>query len=405
MIAIIERAKNYSDRKAIYSFGKYFTYDELVNSATYFAKRLTEKKNDLLEERVAFLMKPGFNYVMIQWAIWQAGGVAVPLDNHAPIELLQYIIQDTKPLILVIDKDHEGMISALQAYHPCSIVIIDAEQAYYSNQIFEENNIEQSRMALISYNPDHTNSPKGVVMTHANIFVQISTLVKSWEWKKNDYSLCILPISQNERILEFMCCSLWVGACFEFVLKLNETNIFKIFGEGKVTLTMADSIIYSKLIRFWNEIPYKERLLIQEKMERQRVMVNSSTSMSVFELHKWEKICGHILIECYGKAEAGMIFSNPLKGNRIPGYVGKPLTKVQVRIADENDQLLRIGSPGEIQIKGPSVFKKYWNKVQETKDAFTKDGWFRTRDIGIIENDSFKILERDNAIINSLEGK
>ncbi len=404
MIPIIEQAKNHFNRIAIYSSGKSYTYEQLIESSGYYAKKLLNNKDDLREERVAFMVKPGFNYVMVQWGIWQAGGVAVPLDINSPIELLQNIINETKPLTLVIDKDFAEMVQSLLENHQCKVITIDTEQTYYSNQTYSDLNIDLDRMALILYKSDNIKLTKGVVITHANIYAQINSLVKSLEWKKNDYTLSLLPLHQIQGIIDVVCCSLWVGACCEFLFKFNEANIFQTFGEGKVTLFMADSNIYNRLIKFWNEIPYREKLLIQEKMEHQRLMVNTSTLMSVSMLHKWKKISGQTLIERYGMTETGMVFSNPLKGKRNPGYVGKPLPKVQVRIADENNKSIGIGSLGEIQVKGPNVFKMYWNKEQETKDAFTKDGWFRTGDIGIIENDNFKLLGKDNADIITLEG-
>ena len=79
MIPIIEKARSYYNRKAIYSSGNYFTYEQLVNSSEFFANSLLIGAEDLNESRVVFITKPGFNYVMTQWAIWLAGGVAVPV--------------------------------------------------------------------------------------------------------------------------------------------------------------------------------------------------------------------------------------------------------------------------------------------------------------------------------------
>ena len=72
MIPIIEQAKNHFNRIAIYSSGKSYTYEQLIESSGYYAKKLLNNKDDLREERVAFMVKPGFNYVMVQWGIWQA---------------------------------------------------------------------------------------------------------------------------------------------------------------------------------------------------------------------------------------------------------------------------------------------------------------------------------------------
>jgi malonyl-CoA/methylmalonyl-CoA synthetase len=88
-------------------------------------------------------------------------------------------------------------------------------------------------------------------------------------------------------------------------------------------------------------------------------------------------------------SEAGIITSNPLDGLRRGGTVGKPLRDVQVRIADAEDRSLAHGEVGGVQIRGPSVFKGYWNLPEKTLEEFTVDGWFRTGDMGCIDSDGY----------------
>ena len=256
--------------------------------------------------------------------------------------------------------------------------------------------INVNRMAMILYTSGTTSLPKGVVTTHANIVAQVTTLVKAWEWTMTDYTLCVLPLNHIHGIVNVVCCALWSGACCEFLPKFDAEKVYNIFLEGKLTLFMAVPTIYYKLISQWEIMPSREKSLLQEKMENQRLMVCGSAALPVTILNKWRKISGHTLLERYGMTEIGMALSNRLKGRRFPGYVGKPLANVQVRITDEENKNLPIGLSGEIQVKGPLVFKKYWNRDKETKESFTEDGWFKTGDIGIIENNNFKILGRNS---------
>ncbi|MFT5763057.1 MAG: malonyl-CoA/methylmalonyl-CoA synthetase, partial [Saprospiraceae bacterium] len=82
-----------------------------------------------------------------------------------------------------------------------------------------------------------------------------------------------------------------------------------------------------------------------------------------------------------------------------PGYIGQALAEVTIRLTDENDQLIAEGTAGEIQVKGPNVFKEYWNKPEATAETFTADGWFKTGDIAIFEKGSYKILGRNSVDI------
>jgi malonyl-CoA/methylmalonyl-CoA synthetase len=93
--------------------------------------------------------------------------------------------------------------------------------------------------------------------------------------------------------------------------------------------------------------------------------------------------------------EIGMALSNPLHGERTPGCVGSPLPGVDVRLVDEAGAVIAGDTPGEIEVRGPSVFREYWGKPDATAAAF-RGGWFRTGDIAVVENGSYRILGRQN---------
>jgi malonyl-CoA/methylmalonyl-CoA synthetase len=93
--------------------------------------------------------------------------------------------------------------------------------------------------------------------------------------------------------------------------------------------------------------------------------------------------------------EIGMALSNPLHGERVPGSVGKPLPRVEVQLVGENGACVPPGTPGEIEVRGPSVFAEYWGQPDVTREAF-RDGWFRTGDTAVVENGTYRILGRTN---------
>ena len=114
-------------------------------------------------------------------------------------------------------------------------------------------------------------------------------------------------------------------------------------------------------------------------------MMSGSAALPVRTLERWREITGHTLHERYGMTELGMVLSNPLHGERRPGFVGAPLPGVDVRLVD-----------GEIEVRGPGVFLEYWRRPDETRDAF-RDGWFRTGDVARIDNGedgAYKLLGR-----------
>src|SRR5438876_10228385 len=96
--------------------------------------------------------------------------------------------------------------------------------------------------------------------------------------------------------------------------------------------------------------------------------------------------------------EIGMALSNPLRGERRPGFVGTPLPGVEVRLVDERGAPLVAGTPGELQVRGPTVFLEYWQRPDATAAAF-QDGWFRTGDVAQLEGGSYRILGRSSVDI------
>lgn len=125
-------------------------------------------------------------------------------------------------------------------------------------------------------------------------------------------------------------------------------------------------------------------------------MVCGSAALPVSVMEKWEKISSHVLLERYGMTEIGMGLSNPYHGKRMAGHVGLPLPGVQVRLVDDSGNVIPNDQPGEIQIKGDNVFKEYWQREKATQEAFTEDGWFKTGDVAVLDEGSFKILGRSS---------
>jgi malonyl-CoA/methylmalonyl-CoA synthetase len=120
-----------------------------------------------------------------------------------------------------------------------------------------------------------------------------------------------------------------------------------------------------------------------------RLMVCGSAALPVSVLEQWRALTGHTLLERYGMTETGMILSNPLHGERRAGFVGVPLPGVEVKL---------VGDPGEIWVRGPGVFREYWNRPDATAAAFA-DGWFKTGDIAVFENGMYRMLGRSSVDI------
>lgn len=394
MQALLSRAELFRERIAILSEGSRYTYSQLIDQSAMVAAHLLEGQRDLHESRIAFLIDPSFAYTAVQWGIWQAGGIAVPLCVLHPLDSIRYVLQDAEIGQVVVSQAHLAFLSPV--LDELGIRVLEYESLDATIQIADAAPIEENRKAMILYTSGTTSSPKGVVTTHGTIRFQIKSLVDVWGWSEDDHILNILPLHHVHGIINVMSCALWSGACCEFLPKFDVQQVWDIFRTERLSLFMAVPTIYYKLIQYWQSQPVAVQQAMSASCQSFRLMVSGSAALPVPVLEQWEQISGQRLLERYGMTEVGMALSNPYQAERRPGHVGQPLPGVQIRLADSFDQELASGEQGEIQIKGPNVFLEYWNKPDATQSSFTADGWFRSGDIAVVSDGYYQILGRSS---------
>ena len=391
-LPLVARAELHRGRTAVIDSAATYSYAELFDASSKVASALLASRADLNEERIAFLVTPGFPWVALQWGIWRAGGIAVPLPQNTPAAELSYYVEDTQAAALIHDEAAEPVVAELASQHAISAL---SYTKLLNSNATSLPDIGAERRAMILYTSGTTSRPKGVVTTHANIAAQITTLVGAWEWMPDDRILLCLPLHHVHGIINVVSCALWSGAVCEMLPRFDADAVWKRIGSGALTLFMAVPTIYVKLIAAWEGYPAERRAALSAAASRLRLMVSGSAALPVSTLERWREITGHTLLERYGMTEIGMALSNPYRGQRVPGSVGVPLPGVQVQLVDDCGQPAPPGTPAEIEVRGPSVFKEYWRRPDATRDAF-RNGWFRTGDTAVVENGVYRILGRTN---------
>ncbi|HYF92511.1 MAG TPA: acyl-CoA synthetase [Symbiobacteriaceae bacterium] len=397
-MTLFARAAQHAGSVALTAPEGRFRYSDLLTASGTVAGRLLGRAPDLAEARVAMLISPGFAYVAVQWGIWRAGGVAVPLAvSHPPAEL-EYVLSDTEASAVIVD---EAMADRVRpAAERLGIkLLLTSEVLAPGDGARELPSLTKERRAMILYTSGTTSRPKGVVTTHGNIEAQVTTLVQAWGWQASDVIVLILPLHHVHGIINVLTCALWSGAHCIVRTRFDAEETWDLISGGDLTLFMAVPTIYSRLIAAWDAAAPECRAVMSAGCRKLRLMVSGSAALPVSALERWREISGHVLLERYGMTEIGMALSNPLGGPRRPGFVGAPLPGVQVRLVDEEGRPVEApGVPGEIEVAGPSVFREYWRRPEATEAAF-RDGWFRTGDIAVVEDGAYRILGRSSVDI------
>ena len=407
-IELVDRAENQREKTAVLSTEGAYTYGRLLDHSEEVARGLLaaagQGQPDLAAARVAFLTPRSYSYVAVQWGIWRAGGIAIPLCEFHPPPELAYVLEDSGASFVIAHPEYEETLRplardrGLRFFLTTELFGADAGARERAGKIPALPHISGPRRAMIVYTSGTTSRPKGVVTTHDNISAQIRALVTAWEWRETDHILHVLPLHHVHGIVNVLCCPLWVGATCEMLPKFDVHRVWQCMEEGKVNLFMAVPTIYAKLISAYESYAPERKASLRKACSRFRLMVSGSAALPVQTLKKWEDVSGHVLLERYGMTEIGMALSNPLHGERRPGYVGTPLPEVEVQLVDEKGRPVPEGTQGEIWVRGPNVFSEYWNRPEATREAF-RGPWFRTGDVAVVEQGSYRIIGRESVDI------
>jgi malonyl-CoA/methylmalonyl-CoA synthetase len=383
-------------RRAIIASDGAFTYDDLDDASKRVAGSLLADNEDLNQTRVAFLVHPSFAYAAVQRGIWRAGGVAVPLAvSHPPAEL-EYVIRDSGAAVVVGDKASASALAPIaRAAHARFVSADDALRARPADDL---PHLGSNRRAMIIYTSGTTGRPKGVVSTHQIIGAQIASLVEAWRWTPSDHLLLVLPLHHVHGIINGLGSALAVRATCEIAPAFDAERVWERLASGEVTVFTAVPTIYHRLIASWDAATPEVRRQRSDGVRRLRLMMSGSAALPVKTLERWREISGQTLLERYGMTEIGMALANPLNGERRPGCVGTPLPGVEVRLVDEAGREVDTGTPGELEVRGASVFLEYWKRPDETAAVF-REGWFRTGDVAVVEDGAYRLLGRTSVDI------
>ena len=400
---LVDRAEAYSNHTAIVVEEGTYTYSDLLRVSGIVATRLLSGRNNLNAGRICILVPPGWDYVVTLWGIWRAGGVAVPMAiSHPPAELA-YVIEDAKPEAIVAHPTLLDRIGDLAEER--GLPVLESSTLSQEIPLCEIPTVQEERPSMILYTSGTTGRPKGVVLTHKNIRSQVESLTVAWGWDREDHILLHLPLHHVHGIVNILLSALWNGGTCEIQSQFNAVEVWERLSRRDITLYMAVPTVYHRLIEAWKRADHTTRTAWASGARACRLTVSGSAALPVTTLELWEEMTGQRLLERYGMTEIGMALSNPLDGERRPGYVGNALPGMEVRLVDEANHLVAEGESGLIQVRGPTVFNEYWGHPKETEAAFTTDGWFITGDQAVVETGAYRILGRSSVDILKTGGE
>ncbi|KAB2061468.1 hypothetical protein ES319_A10G087100v1 [Gossypium barbadense] len=420
---------------AIRADQKSYTYSQLLSCACNISRLLSSTNikinnkgvsghGNLGGARIGIVAKPSAEFVAGMLGTWLSGGVAVPLALSYPEAELLHVMNDSDISFVLSTEDYGETMQSIATRCAAQFSLIPPVSSTLSSpnmtdelqtgEIEADGSLIDENPALIVYTSGTTGKPKGVVHTHKSISAQVKMLADAWEYTSTDQFLHCLPLHHVHGLFNALLAPLYAGSTVEFIPKFSVRHIWQRWRESypkngakaddAITVFTGVPTMYARLIQGYQAMDPEQQALSAYAAQQLRLMMSGSSALPQPVMHEWETITRHCLLERYGMTEFVMAISNPLRGARKAGTVGKPFPGVQVRIAEDRSGDGTIGE-GELCVKSPSLFKEYWKLPQVTKESFTDDGFFKTGDACRVDEDGYYIiLGRTSADIMKVGG-
>ena len=428
--------KKFSGRQSFGNMGKFFTYQEIDEAsktfAAYLQKDLGMKKGD----RIAIQMPNCLQYPIVMYGALRAGLVVVNTNPlYTPREMkhqftdagvkaiviismfahnLQQILPETGikhviitslgdmlgglkgPLVNFVVKNVKKMVPAYEL--PQAIPLKEALKKGKSRS-WTRPELDKKDIAFLQYTGGTTGVAKGAMLTHENV-VAHTLQIAEWfkpllEEGKQETMITAIPLYHIFALAVNGIFSTYIGAKNVMITNPRDMKAFiKDLKKYPGTIITGVNTLYNGLL---NQPDF-----LKLDFSSYKVAIGGGMAVQKAVAERWKKVTGVSLVEGYGLSETSPVLSvNPLDGREKQGTIGLPMPNTEMAVFDEEGNKVPTGERGEICAKGPQVMAGYWNRPEDSERAFFHKEWFRTGDIGIMEeNGFFRIVDRIKDMIN-----
>lgn len=244
--------------------------------------------------------------------------------------------------------------------------------------------------ALIIYTSGTTGLPKGVVVSRRAVAANIDMLAEAWQWTANDTLVHGLPLYHVHGLVLGLLGSLRIGNRFVHTGKPSPAAYSQAVAEFGGSLVFGVPTVWSRIIDDGDAA---------RALSPARLLVSGSAPLPVPVFDGLAALSGHQPVERYGSTESLITLSTLAAGERRPGWVGLPLTGVRTRlVSDSGDEVIHDGeSIGQLHVQSPAMFGGYLNRPEATAEALGTDGWYRTGDVAVVDQDGMhRIVGRES---------
>ena len=370
------------------ALGISFSYRDMINISGQYANALVGlgiKKND----RIIVQSEKQIECIWLYLACLRIGAIYITINPAYTVSETVFFLQDAKPKLFVTNNIKENKaLNTILLDNDVSTIIDTKDKDKNSftavtklaKTKFETCFSQGEETAAILYTSGTTGQSKGALLSHSNLFSNAKALSEVWEFSSKDILLHILPIYHTHGLFVAFNTVIASNSSILFLEKFNAAEVINTL--SKISVMMGVPTHYIRLLN--------EKNFVKSVVKDIRLFISGSAPLSPQIHQRFKKITGLSILERYGMTETNMITSNPYRNKRKPGTVGLPLPNVMVRVTNiANGGQVTDGIVGGIEVKGPNVFKGYWQMPEKIKTDFCTDGYFKTGDLGYIDADGY----------------
>lgn len=336
--------------------------------------------------RVAVQTEKSVEALLLYLAVLRAGFVYLPLNTAYQRAEIDYFIGNAEPSVVVCSGKNFGWVSQI-AFRAGTAHVFTLnedrtgsllERATHQSDEHTPAVKEADELAAILYTSGTTGRSKGAMLSHGNLLSNALTLKDYWGWTAGDVLIHVLPIFHVHGLFVASHGALLNGSKMIWFSKFDPKAVIARLPEA--TVFMGVPTLYVRLLA--------EPGLTREACRTMRLFVAGSAPLLIETFNEFAQRTGHTILERYGMSETAMLSSNPYRaedGERRGGTVGFPLPGIGLRVSGDGGAPCATDEIGGIEVRGPNVFQGYWRMPEKTAEEFTADGWFKTGDVGKID--------------------
>ena len=360
-------------------------------------------------DRVAVVGRTNTFFVRNVYATLRAGAVAVPTNPELTTAELDHVLHDSgaravlarsasdplrgvverhDALDLVLTETGDGGTHAVEAFAE-----VTAEEAHHAVAVDAHVDPALEDLALLQYTSGTTGRPKGAMLTNANLVANHRQLdATRIRITDDDHALGVLPLFHVYGFNVALAYPLARGAAVHLVERFRAIDTLTAVAEHGLTVLPAAPPVFMAWLAAAVEEPVD--------LSSVRAAVSGASALPVETWLGFHDRFGIEIWQGYGLTETSpVVTTTAMSGDAAPGSIGIPLPGVELRLRDESGAPVHAGDPGEIQVRGPNVFRGYWNDPAGTAAVLDDEGWLHTGDVAYAEEGNLYLVDRKSDLI------